>query len=433
MQKYFIKTWGCQMNVLDGDKMASLLENLGYEKTENLDEANIILLNTCSVREGPENKVFSELLRLKTLKEKNLEILGVVGCVAQQEKEEIFRKAPFVDLVMGPRSIMQLPSLLNQAKNQKVIETSFSEDTLLFPKELLERSHPTKASITIMEGCNKRCTYCIVPETRGREVYRPFDSIVEEVKICIDRGYKEIELLGQNVNCYKDREKRKDFCDLLDEVSQIEGVKRVRFITSHPRHFPIEVAKLIGERENICKFLHLPMQAGSSRILKLMKRQYEREFYLELTDNIKEIVKDIALSSDFIVGFPTETEEEFEETLECIRRVKYDTIFAFVYSPRPGTEAAKLKPVEKEIAKMRLSRLLEEQNKIQIERFSRYFGKEIEVLLEGKSKKGGQYMGRSDDNKVVNFTSSRELQINNFYKVKITESLVHSLKGEEVF
>ncbi len=421
------------MNVLDGDKITSLLENLGYEKTENMEDANIILLNTCSVREGPENKVFSELMRLKYLKEKNLEILGVVGCVAQQEKEEIFKKVPFVDLVMGPRSIMQLPSLLNQAKEQKAIETSFREDTLQFPQEILKRSHPTKASITIMEGCNKRCTYCVVPETRGKEVYRPFDSIVEEVKICIDKGYKEIELLGQNVNCYRDIKKRKDFCDLLDEVSTIDGVKRLRFITSHPRHFPIEAAKLIFERENICKFLHLPMQAGSSRILKLMKRQYDREFYLNLIDKIKEIVKDIALSSDFIVGFPTESEAEFEETLECIKKIKFDTIFSFIYSPRPKTEASKLKPVEKEIAKARLSRLLEEQNKIQIERFSRYSGKEIEVLLEGKSKKGEQYMGRSDDNKVVNFTSSRELKVNNFYKVKITESFLHSLKGEEVF
>lgn len=417
------------MNVLDGDKIASLLESLGYEKTNDFEEANIILLNTCSVREGPENKVFSELHRLKFLKEKNLEILGVVGCVAQQEKENIFKKAPFVDIVMGPRSILHLQELLKQAKLQKAMETSFGEDTLLFPSEILKRSHKTKASITVMEGCNKKCSYCIVPETRGKEVCRQFDSIVEEVNLLIDKGYKEFELLGQNVNCYK--WENKTFVDLLDKISSIEGVKRLRFITSHPKHFPIEAAKLMAERKNICKYLHIPMQAGSSRILKLMRRQYDQEFYLKLIDEIKKIVPEIAISSDFIVGFPTESDEDFEETLKCVSYIEFDTIYAFKYSPRPGTVAEKYQEIGDAVAKDRLNRLLDLQFEIQKKKFQSFVGKEVEVLLEGESKKGNQYTGRTDCNKVVNFTSKEPLQINQFYNVKITQSLVHSLIGEK--
>ncbi len=417
------------MNVLDGDKIASLLQSLGYQRTDIFEDANIILLNTCSVREGPENKVFSELHRLKPLKEKNLEILGVVGCVAQQEKENIFKKAPFVDLVMGPRSILHLPQLIEQARIEKALEASFSEDTLLFPPEILQRSSATKASITVMEGCNKKCSYCVVPETRGREVCRSLNSIVEEVKILIDRGYKEFELLGQNVNCYKWEDK--NFTDLLDEISSIEGVKRLRFITSHPKHFPLKAAELIAERKNICKYLHIPMQAGSSKILKLMRRQYDQEFYLKLIDKIKKIVPEIALSSDFIVGFPTETEEDFEETLKCVSYIQFDTIYAFRYSPRPRTTAEKFEKVPDEQAKERLNRLLDLQFEIQRKRFQSMVGKEVEVLLEGESKKGNQYTGRTDCNKVVNFTSKEPLEINHFYNVKITQSLVHSLIGEK--
>lgn len=417
------------MNVLDGDKIASLLESLGYERTNNYEEANIILLNTCSVREGPENKVFSELYRLKPLKEKNLEILGVVGCVAQQEKENIFKKAPFVDLVMGTRSVFSLPELIRQAKIQKAIDTSFREDTLLFPSEILNRGSKTKASITVMEGCNKKCSYCIVPETRGREVYRSLESIVKEVKILIEKGYKEFELLGQNVNCYK--WENNTFVDLLDKISSIQGVKRLRFITSHPRHFPIEAAKLMAERKNICKYLHLPMQAGSSKILKLMKRQYNQEFYLKLVDEIRKIVPNIALSSDFIVGFPLESDHDFEETLKCVSYIEFDTIYAFRFSPRPGTAAEKLEKVPDKVAKERLNRLLGLQFEIQKKRFESFVGQEVEVLLEGESKKGNQYTGRTDCNKVVNFTSKNNLAINQFYNVKITQSLVHSLIGEK--
>jgi len=428
MPKYFVKTWGCQMNVLDGDKIASLLEELGYEKADRLEDANVILLNTCSVREGPEDKVFAELSRLKKLKKKNLEILGVAGCVAQQEKNAVFERAPYVDIVMGPRSLSHLPELLRQARDQKAIETSEKEDSLLFPPDILRRSHPTKASITVMEGCNKKCSYCIVPETRGREVCRPISSILEEVSVAVDRGYSEIELLGQNVNCWKHGSE--DFTDLLDKVSSVAGVRRLKFMTSHPKHFPLEAANLMAERENICNFLHLPLQAGSSRILKLMRRQYDREYYMDLVRSIKEAIPGIVLSTDLIVAFPSETEDEFEESLECLREVRFDSVFSFRYSPRPGTPAAAMEPVPEIIARERHQRLMALQLGIQTHDHSRFVGKTVEVLVEGVSKRGGQYMGRIPETIVVNFTSGRSLEVNSYQRVEILKSHPHSLEGK---
>lgn len=427
-RKFYIKTWGCQMNVLDGEKMASLLEASGYERVHKFEEANIVILNTCSVREGPEERVFSEIFRLKPYKKENLKILGVVGCVAQQEGEGILKRAPFVDFVLGTHAYLRLPEVLKEVESKKVVDVEFRIDTLYYPYHILNLTNKIKASITVMEGCNKKCSFCIVPFTRGREIYRPLNLILDEVKYFVEKGYKEFELLGQNVNCYRDGKKR--FVDLLDEVSRIEGVKRLRFVTSHPKHFNLEIADLMAERKNICKYLHLPMQAGSSRILRLMKRQYDKEYYLNLIAEIKKRVKDIALSSDFIVGFPTETEEEFEETLECLRIIEFDSIFSFVYSPRPFTPASKMEPIKEEIAKERLSRLQDLQYEIQKRRFERFIGKEVEVLLEGESKKGNQYTGRTDCNKVVNFTSDKKLEINQFYNVKIKESLVFTLRGE---
>ena len=427
MPKYFVKTWGCQMNVLDGDKIASLLEELGYEKADKLEDANVILLNTCSVREGPEDKVFAELSRLKKLKKKNLEILGVAGCVAQQEKNAVFERAPYVDIVMGPRSLSHLPELLRQARDQRAMETSDKEDSLLFPPDILRRSHPTKASVTVMEGCNKRCSYCIVPETRGREVCRPIGSILEEVSVAVDRGYSEIELLGQNVNCWKHG--GEEFTDLLDKVSSVAGVKRLKFMTSHPKHFPLEAAKLMAERDNICSFLHLPLQAGSSRILKLMRRQYDRKFYTDLVAGIKAAVPGIVLSTDIIVAFPSETEDEFEESLECLREIRFDSVFSFRYSPRPGTPAAEMEPVPEIVARERHQRLMALQLGIQTHDHARFVGNTVEVLVEGVSKRGGQYMGRIPETIVVNFTSDKSLKVNSYHRVEILKSHPHSLEG----
>ena len=428
--KYLIKTWGCQMNALDSDKMAGLLQGMGYEAAEREADADVILLNTCSVREGPENKVFTELGRLKGLKKERHVILGLVGCVAQQEKAEVFKRAPYVDLVMGPRGVKHLPELLRQAKHQRAIDTLFHDDSILFPDQAIARSHPTKAYITVMEGCNKQCTFCIVPTTRGREVYRPLQSIVDEARHAVDAGYMEVELLGQNVNCWKDG--GEGFADLLAAVSDVPGVRRLRFTTSHPRHFPIEAADLMAERENLCPYLHLPVQAGSDAILKAMRRQYDKAWYMNLVDEIRARVPQIAFSSDVIVGFPGETEEDFGHTLDVVRRVEYDTLFSFRFSPRPGTPAGSMEAVAEDVARERHQRLLDTQLEIQTRRFAAAVGQTVEVLVEGESKKGGQFSGRSRDNKIVNFTSDRPVGVNTLAHVLVTHSNVNSLLGERV-
>lgn len=428
--RYFIKTWGCQMNVLDSDKMAGLLAGMGYEPAEGERDADVILLNTCSVREGPQNKVFTELGRLRKLKEEREVVLGLVGCVAQQEKEQVFRRAPYVDLVMGPRGIKHLPELIAQARRQKAIDTEFHEDSVLFPDRQIARSLPTKAYVTVMEGCNKKCAFCIVPQTRGAEVCRPLQDVVEEASRAVESGYLEVELLGQNVNCWKHGRQR--FPDLLSAVSDVPGLKRLRFTTSHPRHFPLAAADLMAERENLMPYLHLPVQAGADRILKLMRRQYDRAWYLELTAQIRERVPAIAFSSDVIVGFPTETEEEFQDTLDVVRRVQFDTLFSFRYSSRPGTPAAEMEPVPSAVARERHQRLLDLQLEIQTRRFAAHEGRTVEVLVEGESRRGKQFSGRSPDNKVVNFTSPSPVAVNTLVPVRITASRVNSLLGEVV-
>jgi tRNA-2-methylthio-N6-dimethylallyladenosine synthase len=416
------------MNVLDSDKMAGLLRGMGYEPASCEADADVILLNTCSVREGPENKVFTELGRLRALKQEREVVLGLVGCVAQQEKEEIFRRAPDVDLVMGPRGIRHLPELISQARRQKAIDTEFHEDSVLFPDRQIARSLPTKAYVTVMEGCNKKCAFCVVPQTRGSEVCRPLADVVDEAARAVDSGYLEVELLGQNVNCWKHGRRR--FPDLLAAVSDVPGLRRLRFTTSHPRHFPLAAADLMAARENLMPYLHLPVQAGSDRILKLMRRQYDRAWYLRLTGQIRERVPQIAFSTDVIVGFPTEGEEDFQDTLDVIRRVEFDTLYSFRYSPRPGTVAAGMEPVRTSVARERHQRLLDLQLEIQTRRFASHEGRTVEVLVEGESKRGKQYSGRSPDNKVVNFTSAGSVTVNTLVPVRIVASRVNSLLGE---
>ncbi len=285
-----------------------------------------------------------------------------------------------------------------------------------------------KAFVTVMEGCNKRCAFCIVPSTRGAEIYRPLGSVLDEAKRAVDAGYMEIELLGQNVNCWK--EGKKGFADLLAAVSDVEGVRRLRFTTSHPRHFPLAAADLMAERENLCPYLHLPLQSGSSRILKAMRRQYDKAWYLGLVGAIRARVPEIALSTDVIVGFPGETEEDFEETLGVVRAAEYDTMFSFRYSLRPGTPATGLELVPEEVSRERHQRLLDVQAPLQARRFKASVGKTLEVLVEGRSKRGTEWMGRSRDNKVVNFTAPREPRVNRFVQVAITRAGINSLTGE---
>ncbi len=429
--RYLIKTWGCQMNVLDSDKLAGVLSSLGYVPARDESEADVILLNTCSVREGAANKVFTELGRLRPMKDRREVLLGVVGCVAQQEGEAIFKRAPYVDLVMGPRGVRHLPALLEEARIRPAMDTLMHEDSIHFPDSMIRRSLQTKAFITVMEGCNKQCSFCIVPTTRGREVCRPLPSILEEARGVLSEGYIEIELLGQNVNCWKNG--GKSFVDLLETVSGLEGLKRLRFTTSHPRHFPLGAADLMAERPVLCPYLHLPVQAGSDRILKLMRRQYDRAWYLDLVSSVRERVPEIALSTDVIVGFPSETEEEFEDTLDLVRRAEYDTMYSFRYSPRPGTPASEMENiVPEETARMRHQRLLQTQAPIQEARFRAYVGKEIEVLVEGRSAKGSEWSGRSPCNKVVNFTSSDTPEPGSIVPVRITRANPNSLYGERL-
>lgn len=429
--KFLIKTWGCQMNALDSEKLTGTLLGLGYEPTEDEAQAQVILLNTCSVREGPKNKVFDELGRLKPLKRGKLQVLGVVGCVAQQEKAHIFKRAPFVDLVMGPRGMLHLPELLEQARHQKALETEFRDDAILYPDQKIHRAHPVKAFVTVMEGCNKKCAYCIVPATRGAEIYRPLQSILDEARRAVDGGFMEIELLGQNVNCWKEGS-RKGFADLLAAVSEVEGIKRLRFTTSHPRHFPLAAADLMAERENICRYIHLPVQSGSSKILKAMRRQYDQAWYLELVANLRARVQDISLTTDFIVGFPGETEEDFQESLKVIETVEFEGIFSFRYSPRPDTSSSALEAVPEEVARERHQRLLDTQSPIQAKRYQAIVGQTVEVLVEGRSKKGTEWMGRTGDSKVVNFTAQAEPGINSFVSVKVTKAGINSLVGEVI-
>lgn len=427
--KFFIKTYGCQMNVLDSDKLGGILSSLGHEPARCERDANLILLNTCSVREGAAEKVFAELGRLRPLKRGRDVILGVVGCVAQQEGEAIFRRAPFVDLVMGPRAIRHLPHILESALREKALDTTLYGDSVLFPPELIHRTCPSKAYVTVMEGCDKRCTFCIVPSTRGREVCRPLADILEECRRALGEGYIEVELLGQNVNCW--REGKSGFADLLDAVSLLPGLGRLRFTTSHPRHFPLAAADLMAERPVLCPYLHLPVQAGSDRILKLMRRQYDRSWYLDLVAAVRGRVPHLALSTDIIVGFPTESEEDFEETLDILRRVEYDQLFSFRYSPRPGTPAASMEgAVPEEVSRMRHQRLLLEHAPVQARRYAAYVGKVVEVLVEGPSARGNTWAGRTPCNKVVNFPAGSPPKPGTLVAVRIVRAGTHSLRGE---
>jgi tRNA-2-methylthio-N6-dimethylallyladenosine synthase len=429
--KFFIKTYGCQMNVLDSDKIGGILSSLGYEPAAGAREADLILLNTCSVREGAASKVFAELGRLRPLKRRGDVILGVVGCVAQQEGEAIFQRAPYVDLVMGPRAIQHLPELLQQARDSRALDTTFYEDSVLFPDRLIARTHTAKAFITVMEGCDKQCAFCIVPTTRGREVCRPLADILVEARRALDQGYIEVELLGQNVNCWK--EGKSGFVDLLDAVSLLPGLKRLRFTTSHPRHFPLAAADLMAARPVLCPYLHLPVQAGSDRILKLMRRQYDRGWYLDLISAVRERVPHVALSTDIIVGFPAESEADFEDTLDVVRRVEYDQIFSFRYSPRPGTPAASMgEAVPEETARMRHQRLLQEQAPIQARRYRAFAGRVMELLVEGPSAREGTWAGRTPCNKVVNFGAPLPPKPGTLVTVRVTRSSQNSLQGELV-
>ena len=438
-QKLYIQTNGCQMNEYDSDKMRDvLMASHGLELTDKPEEANILLLNTCSIREKAQEKVFSAIGRWHKLKQKRDDvIIGVGGCVASQEGEAIQKRAPYVDIVFGPQTLHRLPELLEQAKNKQkhVIDISFPEiekfDSLPEP-----RAEGPKAFVSVMEGCSKYCTFCVVPYTRGEEVSRPLDDIIAEITHLAKQGVREINLLGQNVNAYQgsmDDGETADFALLLHYVAAIEGIDRIRFTTSHPVEFTDDLIEAFAEIPQLVNHLHLPVQSGSNVVLGKMKRGHKREDYLEIIRKIKQVRPEISLSSDFIIGFPGETDEQFQETMDLIDEVGYDQSFSFIYSPRPGTPAADMTDnVAVEVKKQRLQRLQERINSFTMDISKNMVGTVQSVLIEGKSKKNPlQLTGRTENNRVVNFTAHPRL-IGQFVDVHITEALPNSLRGRLV-
>ena len=428
MNTYFIETWGCQMNDLDSQRLSGALKLRGWRRVDDEREAELILLNTCSIREKSEHKVFSRLGELRELKQERSALqIGVCGCVAQQEGERIRERAPWVDFVMGPGNVGYLDEVLSGAKR---VAVDFPEDRR-YDFLALDRPSATKAQVTIMEGCNKNCTFCIVPTTRGREVSRPFDDVLAEVRAS---GRVEIELLGQTVNAYRCPVSGRDFGALLAAVAEIDGVARLRFMTSHPAEVNDSMIAAMRDHANISRYLHLPVQSGSSKILRRMKRLYTREKYVETIARIREAVPEIHFSTDVIVGFPGETEEDFAQSLSLIEEIRYGSLFAFKYSPRPGTPSLKLgPPVDDAIASERLTRLFELHERIKRERLESYRGRVLPVLVEGPSRNDpSMFAGRTDDNFVVNFVAGRPPMLGSMLGVRIDQAQHHTLRGEAV-
>ncbi|WP_131110166.1 tRNA (N6-isopentenyl adenosine(37)-C2)-methylthiotransferase MiaB [Sulfuricystis thermophila] len=441
-RKVFIRTFGCQMNEYDSDKMADLLASAeGAVKTDDPEEADIILLNTCSVREKPQEKVFHELGRVKRLKEKNPGLLiGVGGCVASQEGDAIIDRAPYVDLVFGPQTLHRLPELLaaRRASGKPQVDVSFPEiekfDSL--PAARVEGEAGASAFVSIMEGCSKFCTFCIVPYTRGQEVSRPLEDVLNEVQALIAQGVKEITLLGQNVNAYRGETAEGDTVDLaflIETLAAIPQLERIRYTTSHPREMTQRLIDVYATTPKLASHLHLPVQSGSDRVLAAMKRGYTVLEYKSIVRRLRAVRPDISLSSDFIVGFPGETAEDFEKTMALIEEIGFDTSFSFLFSPRPGTPAAEMADdTPQEVKSQRLARL---QKRIEEQAFAisqAMVGSVQRVLVEGRAKKdANELAGRTANNRVVNFKGNPR-QIGQFVDVKITAALPHSLRGEVV-
>jgi tRNA-2-methylthio-N6-dimethylallyladenosine synthase len=423
---FFIETWGCQMNDLDSQRLSGNLKLRGYRRVDDERQADLILLNTCSIREKAENKVYSRLGALRELKGDGVKI-GVCGCVAQQEGERILSRAPWVDFVMGPGNVGHLDAVLAGGRS---IAIDFPEDRR-YDYLTVDRPSATKAQVTIIEGCNKNCTFCIVPTTRGREVSRPFDDVLAEVRAS---GRVEIELLGQTVNAYRCPISGRDFGALLSAVAEIDGVRRLRFMTSHPAEVNDSMIAAMRDHANISRYLHLPVQSGSSRILRRMKRLYTREKYLETIQRIREAIPEIHFSTDIIVGFPGETEEDFQQSLSLIEQVRYPSLFAFKYSPRPGTAAPRIgEPVDEDVADERLARLFALHEQIKNQRLQSYRGRVLPVLVEGPSKHDPEMLsGRTDDNFVVNFVADPSTPLGSMLGVRIDQAQHHTLRGEAV-
>ena len=436
-KKYFIKTYGCQMNEHDSENIKALLEEMGFKETFDMEDADLILLNTCAIRENAHNKVFGMIGRIKTIKEKKPHVIaGICGCMAQEESvvNEILNKYKHINIVFGTHNIYQLPEILNNAivKCEREIEVMSYEGDIVEHMPV-KRDSKYKAWVNIMYGCDKFCTYCIVPYTRGKQRSRRHEDILEEVKDLVKEGYKEVTLLGQNVNAYgKDLSDGYTMENLLEDTAKT-GIERIRFVTSHPWDFTDGMIDVIAKYENVMPYIHLPIQSGSNKVLMLMGRRYTKESYLTLFKKIKEKIPNCSVTTDIIVAFPGETEEDFQDTLDVVNECKYDSAFTFIFSPRVGTPAARMENnLSEEVKSERLQRLNELVNKYSKEANDRYLGKIVPVLLEGVSEKDDEcLMGYTDTMKLVNVKCDKKL-IGNIVNVKITDVKTWSMDGEIV-
>jgi tRNA-2-methylthio-N6-dimethylallyladenosine synthase len=431
---FFLETFGCQMNDHDSEKVAGVLLSRGYKQVESPDAASLVLYNTCSIREKAAQKVFSRLGEYRT-KQAAGQVIGVLGCVAQQEGEDIFERAPWVSLVCGSASYRKLPELLAQieAGNQRV--TGLDTDTdETFETPVTRRDNPWRAYLTIIEGCDKACAYCVVPFTRGPERSRASDSVLKEVREIAELGYSEVQLLGQTVNSYADPSSRRmKFSDLLLAVADVPGIQRVRFTTSHPRDFGADIVAALESEPKLCNHVHLPVQSGSTRVLREMVRTYTREEYLEKIAMLRQAKRPIAITTDIIVGFPGETEADFAETLSLLEEVRYDSLFSFKYSPRPNTPSLAMPDaISEEEKSQRLAVLQEKQRGIQGERNAALVHTTFDVLVSGKSRREHQWSGHTSCHRVVNFTSQQPNLLGTYVQVQVTSAGPNSLVGEQV-
>lgn len=436
--KYYIETWGCQMNEEDSEKLSGMLKRIGYTKTEAKEEASIILFNTCCVRENAENKVYGNLGLLKKLKKNNPNlVIGICGCMMQQKgmADKILKEFPYVDIIFGTHNSYKFPEYLNRVKTEGVqVKEIFDKETEIIEGIPVDRESSIKAFVTIMYGCNNFCTYCVVPYVRGRERSRRPEEIEKEIKELVAQGYKEITLLGQNVNSYgKGLEEDIDFAKLLRRINEIEGLERVRFMTSHPKDLTEDVIMAIKECDKLCEQIHLPVQSGSDEILKKMNRHYDREKYMSLIKKIKEEIPECSITTDIIVGFPGETEENFLDTLNLCKEVGYDSAFTFIYSRRNHTPADRMEDqVPDDVKHERFNRLVDVINKGVINGNKVYEDRTVEVLVEGPSKNDEtKLMGRTRNGRLVNFPGDSSM-IGKLVNVHINRAQPFSLLGEIV-
>jgi tRNA-2-methylthio-N6-dimethylallyladenosine synthase len=433
MKSFHIITFGCQMNEHDSERMTGILEERGCSSLSDAEHADMIILNTCSIREKAEQKFYSELGRLKHLKAANPGLkIAVAGCIAQQEGAQILSRAPYVDMIFGPSDIGRLSSLIDRKLSRPAPLVDTSGDPEYHRKQIpTARPDKLKAWVSIMYGCDNFCTYCVVPYLRGRERSRRPGDIVSEVRELVQKGFKEVTLLGQNVNSYgKGLEENIDFPELLRQVDHVDGIERVRFVTSHPRDLSDRLISALRDLPKVCESLHLPVQSGSNRILSAMNRKYSREEYLDRIKKLRNAVPDLALTTDIIVGFPGETDEDFELTMELLKEVRYDGIFAFKYSKRPGTVALKLSDhLAEDVKEKRLDQVLALQKEITLDNNRSHIGTIKEILIDGVSKKGAKLTGRTRGNKAVNVAAPESL-IGSLVSVTITSAGLNSLTGQ---